>query len=666
MLPPGARASDLLTRRRLLGRGLTGAGLALGAAAIDPPATAKRVTKRAPAKPTIPLPSPARIRADFQRMVDFGPRLTGNANHNAYIDWLEQELVDAGVELLPCDDYETHRWSVGKFSLTTLEGSSAGSVPVATYYPRSQETPDTGLIRPLVYGGAAPGLSVSSTDISALVAAIAAYPAELQAWASALQGTAIGAAARNSILLVDLPMPAPLTTGAFVELSTYLQWDGHSLADWADGDYKRSWVMPGLGVPLSPFQSIGAAAVVFICDSSYEALKGAYVPFVHGFEPIPALYVDRDTGTVLRAQAATAPKTRFTLTAKRKLVRTPSIVGILPGRTEESLILNTHTDGQGFAEENGGVCLVHLARHFGSLPKAKRLERSVVFSLFTGHMDPELPETQGFINDNPDLIAKAAAALTIEHFGCQEWIDTASGGYRYTGQPETLGVWTTQGPMFEVVRDALKASRLEHVAMLRPPIQFGVGGAFQTSGVPQLGAIAGPIYLVTVSENGDMDKLDEHLASRQVAWIADIMRRLDKVPAATLRTGDPTLGHSSSDAPGSGGIGFKRADCAPAATKGSRRVILRIGRTRDRLLGLPVILHAAHGKLEHVTIELAHRDGVIVRRRLKELGAHPRRIVLRPHRHRHFAPGRYTLTVRTKTAVFYHRSLSLRRPRHRR
>ena len=48
--------------------------------------------------------------------------------------------------------------------------------------------------------------------------------------------------------------------------------------------------MPGLGVPLAPFEGMGAAGVVFIVDSSWEALEGNYLPFDHGHEPLPALY----------------------------------------------------------------------------------------------------------------------------------------------------------------------------------------------------------------------------------------------------------------------------------------------------------------------------------------------------------------------------------------
>jgi hypothetical protein len=178
-------------------------------------------------------------------------------------------------------------------------------------------------------------------------------------------------------------------------------------------------------------------------------------------------------------------------------------------------------------------------------------------------MDPELPETQGFIDDNPTLIEHAAAALTIEHFGCSEWIDDTASGYHATGQPEMLGCWTTQGPMFETTKAALQSSGLERVALLRPPVQFGVGAAFQSSGVPQIGAIAGPTYLLTISENGDIDKLDEQLAARQIAWIADLMWRLENVSAAALRTGDPTLGQPAPSPPGTGGKGFMYAVCAP-------------------------------------------------------------------------------------------------------
>ena len=247
----------------------------------------------------------------------------------------------AGVELLPCSSYETTRWSVGEFGLEVLGGPHPGSIEIATYYPRSQETPAAGIEGPLVYGGIVPIPSFNVNDLQSVIAGIEAYPQALSEWAENLPSLVEGQLERDSIMVVDLPLPLPLTTAVFVALATYLQWDGHSIVEWLTDDYKRSWLLPGLGVPLAPFQALGARGVVFICDASLTSLQGQYIPFVHGFEPIPALYVDRQTGDALREQSKAAPRARLTLTATRTLVRTASIVGVLPGETEENIILNT-------------------------------------------------------------------------------------------------------------------------------------------------------------------------------------------------------------------------------------------------------------------------------------------------------------------------------------
>jgi hypothetical protein len=534
---------ERIDRRTLLRR-----AAAVGASAAlvhTPSAMAGRARRR---RRPVALPSPAQVREDFTRMVEFGPRLTASPNHENYLKWLESEFQSAGLQLLPCDGYTTDRWLAEDATLTVLQGPGAGAVDIATYYPRSQETPPQGVTGPLVYGGTAPGLSVSGTDIAALRAAVERYPAELQSWAQGLSGTLAGGV-QGSILIVNLPVPAPLTAGAFLPIATYLNWPGHTVADWATIDYKRVWIEPGLGIPLAPFQELGASGVVFICDASKAALDGGYLPFTHGFEPLPAVYVDRDTGSSVRALAAERPSTNLTLTASRQPSATRAVTAVLPGSSKEAIIFNTHTDGQGFAEENGGVAFVELARYFGSLPPHKRLDRTLVFAAWPGHMVADLPQTQGWIDSHPDLVKRAVAALTVEHLGCSEWIDTLDRGYHPTGEAELFGIWTTQGKMFELTRDTIKAHEIPRAALLRPPAQFGVGAAFQSAGVPQIGAIAGPEYLLTVSNNGDLDKLDERLAASQIRWLADLAHRLDSIPAASLREGDPTLG---AGAPSSG------------------------------------------------------------------------------------------------------------------
>jgi hypothetical protein len=543
-------SDDRLTRRSLLTRstelGLTSALVGHSLFGAGPAVAARRAPAvRGGARRAVPLPTPAQVRADFTTMVEFGPRLTASDPHKHYVDWLEQEFIDAGLQMLPRDDYKTDRWLAQEVGLEVLSGPHAGPVKVATYYPRSQETPGGGVTGPLVYGGAAPAPSLSPTGVADLEASIARYPSELASWASGLSSVLGGQ--QGSILLLDLPLPAPLTVGTLMPDSTFQYWPGHTLADWSALDFKRLALVPGLILPITPFEQTGASAIVLILDCSYDALKGGYLPFDQGFQTTPVLYVDRDTGQALRAQAAGRPATRLTLAATRQESPTQAITAVLPGESSEVIIFNTHTDGQGFVEENGGVAFVHLARYFASLPRSKRLKRTLVFAAWPGHMVADI--TTGWIQAHPDLVSRAAAALTVEHLGCTEWLDTVGHGYHPTGQNEVFFVWTTQGKMFELTRDTVVAHRLERTALMRPPAQFGVGSPFQTAGVPQIGAIAGPEYLLTISSNGDLDKLDERLAARQIAWLAALARAIDPVPASTLRQGDPTLGLSLPPAP---------------------------------------------------------------------------------------------------------------------
>jgi hypothetical protein len=582
-------------------------------------------------------------------MVDFGPRLTGSDSHNRYIAWLEREFTAAGLELIPCDVYETERWLAQDYRLDVLEGSGAGRARVASYYPRSQETPGAGVTGPLVYGGSAPALSVSGSDFAALQAALGRYPADLQSWATGLAGT-LGGSTQGAVLLIDLPAPPPATTGIFLPPSSaYLNWPGHSEADWAAADYKRPWTVPGVaGVPMAPFQALGAVGVVFIVDASYEAFRGVYGPFESGFVGLPGLYVDRDAGAALRKQAAARPKTRLTLTATRKKVPAPSVTAVLPGVSEEVIIFNTHTDGQGFVEENGAVAFVELARYFGSLPPARRLKRTLVFAAWPGHMAADLPQAQGWIDAHPDIMKRAAAALTVEHLGCAEWDDTLDGGYKPTGLPEAFAIWTTQGLMFETTRDAVIAHKLPRTALMRPPAQFGVGGAFQSYGVPQIGAIAGPYHLLTISDNGDLDKLDESLAATQIAFLADLTTRLDPIPAAQLRQGDPTLGYGGS----AGGANPSRpAVCGPAniavvATRRAQTLTVRYYGRRHALHGLLVELNTNTGTLSDVQVELRRGGRVAARASAQLVNTNRRRLVLRRPGGRHFSSGTYALVVR--------------------
>src|SRR6185503_9719283 len=93
LLRRGYAAAVPITRREAIRRG---AALTLASSAAVSEAKlalSRSALAASTAAATVPLPSPRQVRADFQRMVDFGPRLTGTQAHPAFIAWPEAEFA---------------------------------------------------------------------------------------------------------------------------------------------------------------------------------------------------------------------------------------------------------------------------------------------------------------------------------------------------------------------------------------------------------------------------------------------------------------------------------------------------------------------------------------------------------------------------------------------
>jgi hypothetical protein len=522
MTTPRGELPAGLTRRSFLHRSAIGAGSVtlasglIGQALGASPALAREV---------VPLPSAAAFRRDVERMVDFGPRLPGYAAHNAYCDWLEDEFVKAGLELDACDEYSYDRWQLQGYSLDVLDGPSPGPIRVAFPYVRSADTGPRGISAPLSYAQADSNGNIQS-----------------------------GAIAPGSIAVIDVPVPAKATAASVLAEASYLYWPGHTEQEFANIDFTRIWAGPWT-LDVSQLQQMGARGAVLILTGSYDAVRGSFSPHQAPVStPIPAFTVDRDAGARLRELAKAGRTARMTLNAPVQNTTMRNITAILPGQSEETIICTTHSDGQNAIEENGGVALLALARHFASLPPGQRLTRTLVFSIWSAHMtDPRFqPELDGWLRTHPDLVKRAVAGIAIEHLGCTEWLDDPVIGYHGTGQNELYAIWTTEGPTLALAVPSLARHDLDRTALEHGPVVISVGEFFQPAGIPYVAGIAGPNYLVVTSETGEIEKLNFDLASRQVAFFADMVEAFDQADPNQLRTGDPYLGTPTQDKPTQG------------------------------------------------------------------------------------------------------------------
>ena len=290
---------------------------------------------------------------------------------------------------------------------------------------------------------------------------------------------------------------------------------------------------------LTQFQKAGAVAVVLAwTDFSDANAADQYTPFSRPPQGIPGLYVGRETGSRLKAIAASGAAATVVLEADIVPdTPTDTIIATLPGLSaDEIVIVNTHTDGPNATEENGALGILALARYFAKLPKNQR-RRTLVFPLTTGHFAGTwVPSIRGVIANHPDLIQRAVAAVTVEHLGCREWLDDASLRYKASGKNEWSVAITPDRVMGEALVAALAGSR-DRAAVVNPVNGgwLGEGSSLSRAGVPTIGYIPQPNYLLAGPADGCIDKLSSELMHSQIQVFARLLHAIDRMDRGALK-----------------------------------------------------------------------------------------------------------------------------------
>src|SRR5262249_26055442 len=216
---------------------------------------------------------------------------------------------------------------------------------------------------------------------------------------------------------------------------------------------------------------------------------------------------------------------------------TDTIIATLPGASaDEIVIVNTHTDGPNATEENGALGILALAKYFAKMPNNQR-KRTLVFPLTTGHFaGPWVPSIRGVIEKHPDLVSRAVAALTVEPLGCREWVDEATLRYKASGQNEWSVAITPDRPMGEALVAALDGSR-DRAAVVNPVNGgwLGEGSSLSRAGVPTIGYIPQPNYLLAGPPDGCIDKLSPELMHSQIQVFAKLLHAIEQTDRAALK-----------------------------------------------------------------------------------------------------------------------------------
>jgi hypothetical protein len=459
------------------------------------------------------LPSQEQVSSWVKTIQEFGPRLTGSEAQRRCIDFLAVELERTGLSVMRDTRY-FQRWQPETWALT-VTGEVHQKLRVAYPFPYSGRTQPTGVKGQLVWFGGPP-FSFRR------------------------------AAGKIAVIEVQSRRLSPLLLRLFTKRIAALP---------AAADLLRTERTPLLSgetsrVNLKRAADAGVLGVICIWRGCAEDdVENQYLPFTIPYRNCPALWVGSAAGDLLLAACRRGDSADLVLEAHLEdQVRTETIYAVLPGAdADETILINTHSDGPNLTEENGIIGVLALARYFTSLPQTSR-RRTIVFVVATGHFQlPQLGNggqaTKAWLDHHPELWdgalahRRAVAGLTLEHLGCLEWKENDLGdSYGPTGQLERELVYATNATMQDVYQAAVKGRTKLRSLVVEPRNGFflGEGEPLFDVGIPSISLCPVPNYLCAVLKDGGVERLDQELMYQQITTFTKALLQIDGIPTDSI------------------------------------------------------------------------------------------------------------------------------------
>jgi len=276
---------------------------------------------------------------------------------------------------------------------------------------------------------------------------------------------------------------------------------------WRMGRYRRTISLDAQVPKLRRAHEAGVKGLIVILDMDEDLARNQYVPFRRGPGKVPGLYVTKSHRKLLKKAARDGEHATLVLPGEKKpdtktdhlVVTLPATDASVPDDSREVILINTHTDGPNFLEENGVVALWALLGHFAKITER---HRDLVFLFATGHFAHDVGSTDDFVRRRQDIIGRTRAAVTIEHLGAKAW---------RSDKPEPALFFLTNNSK-KLNEEARRfASKLDRVFLIKPGLlKFGEGAHLEREEIPTLGYLTNPGHLLSSAPDGHLPMLDSN------------------------------------------------------------------------------------------------------------------------------------------------------------
>lgn len=418
--------------------------------------------------------------------------------------WVADRFREIGLEDVALDPVPITVWTADKWSLTVEGEPMPGFFVVNTGF-----TGPEGVSAPMVYVGTGTPGDYAKVDVS------------------------------GKIVVADVPFPY-FPIGAIMKLSggSYVLSNPDGAITLGTGQYLnfvRQNFVGGATAETAPPNDVywqaykgGAKAICLILRDQPSNSNTHYGPYDGIMKPMPALWIGKYDGMKLRKLARAGANAELVLDGNKKPGVMHNVWGVLPGQSDEVILVTSHHDSpfKGASEDGAGtVQVLAQAWAWSKVPKEQR-PRTLVFVVDAGHFYGS-KGGHTFAREHKDIMDRTRILITLEHLGAKE-VKEVDREYAETGNLAFTVMFTTHDP--QVIAAVIKAlDKKPAKSTVAIPSNFfseaptsDASGYVIEAGVDVISWIGCPYYLLDAQDT--LDKIDKDELQPIAETVAELVK----------------------------------------------------------------------------------------------------------------------------------------------
>jgi len=336
----------------------------------------------------------------------------------------------------------------------------------------------------------------------------------------------------GKIAVIDFRNP-PLIIAPFLKVALYVHDPGNTIPDKL---HPATFRLVNWEAFYRAYEN-GAIGVIGIPKDHPGGIKEYFFPADNTASdprPIPGLYIGREDGKrlkkLLRENKDKVIKGTIVQTGKKSQGTTSNIIGFIPGKTEEIILISSHHDApfdNAVQDASGSGIVLALAKYFAQYPPAT-FDKTLLFLFTAGHFYEEIGGKVFVKKYQTELLPKIVTSIHIEHIA-KEFLEK-DGKIISTGYPEPRVIFVSNySPLISAVKDAVIKHDLKRTMILPTDNPLGVatdGAPFHDANLPVISLASAPFYIYNPIDT--IEKLAVEEFEPVTRAFIDIIQSLDK------------------------------------------------------------------------------------------------------------------------------------------